>query len=318
MYENNNEQMNDQNDYQQYYQNHISKKKPEGKPKRKFLYFWGPFLLKLLIVYVISCIFIAVLMGQYFESTIGLDTIAIGEFMAVEENYYNVLNEVMNRAVPYTTIMEGLAALITIPIMVVFFLKDRAKEKMQGFVEAKKAPLWTYIAVVLMAVSLCLGINNLLFISNLMSLSSAYEQTMEALYTPALGVQIICLGVLVPVCEEMVFRGLMYKRLREYTGFIGAMLYSSVVFSFMHMNIVQAVYAFVMAVVFAFLYEKYGSVKAPIVAHVSANITAIFATHYNAFEWIMADKMRSGVLTVACAAIAASMYVFIQRMEDEI
>ena len=66
------------------------------------------------------------------------------------------------------------------------------------------------------------------------------------------------------------------------------------------------------------VYEKYGSVKAPVVAHISANIVAILATNYNAFEWIMADKMRSGVLTVACAAIAAAMYVFIQRMEDEI
>ena len=312
-----NEQNDEQNNYRQYYYQNIPKK-PVEKPRRRFLYIWGPFLLKLLIVYVVSCIFIAVLMGQYFESTIGLDTMVIGEYMSVEENYYNVLNEVMNRAVPYTTSMEGLAALITIPIMLFFFYRDRSREKAKGIAEAKKAPLWTYIAVVLMAVALCLGINNILFISNLASLSSAYEQTMEALYTPSLGIQILCLGILVPVCEELVFRGLMYKRLREYAGFVGAMLYSAVVFSFMHMNIVQAVYAFFMAVVFAFVYEKYGSVKAPVLSHIAANITAILATNYNAFEWIMADKMRSGLLTVACAAIAASMYVFIQIMEDEI
>lgn len=311
------EQNNEQYDYQQYYQQNISKKQPQ-KPRRKFLYFWGPFLLKLLIVYIVSCIFIAVLMGQYFESTIGLDSMAIAEYMAVEENYYDVLNEVMRMATPHTTIMEGLAALITIPIMLFFFFRDRAREKMNGIVEVKKAPLWTYIAIILMSVALCLGINNLLFISNLASLSTGYEQTMEALYSPSLGIQIICLGILIPLCEELVFRGLMYKRLREYSGFVGAMLYSAIVFSFMHINIVQAVYAFFMAVVFAFVYEKYGSVKAPVVAHVAANIAAILATNYNVFEWIMADKMRSGVLTVACAAIAASMYVFIQRMEDEI
>ena len=311
------EQKGEQHNYQQYYQHNISKKQPQ-KPRRKFLYFWGPFLLKLLIVYAVSCIFIAVLMGQYFESTIGLDTVAIAEYMAVEENYYNVLNEVMLMATPYTTIMEGLAALITIPIMLFLFFRDKNRRKLNGAAEEKKSPVWTYIAIVLMSAALCLGINNLLFISNLASLSTGYEQTMEALYSPSLGIQIICLGILIPLCEELVFRGLMYKRLREYAGFIGAMLYSSIVFSFMHINIVQAVYAFFMAVVFAFVYEKYGSVKAPVVAHISANIVAILATNYNAFEWIMADKMRSGVLTVACAAIAAAMYVFIQRMEDEI
>ena len=313
----NNNQNYEQNNYQQYYHQNIQKK-PAGKPRGRFLRIWGPFLLKLLIVYAVSSIFIAVLMGQYFESTIGLDTQVIAEFMAVEENYYDVLNEVMNRATPYTTIMEGLAALITIPVMLFFFFRDRARDKINGVKEAKKAPLWTYIAVVLMSVALCMGINNLLYISNLISLSSAYEQTMEALYSPSLGVQILCLGILIPVCEELVFRGLMYKRLREYSGFVVAMLYTAAVFSFMHINVVQAVYAFVMAVVFAFIYEKYGSVKAPIVAHISANIAAVLATHYELFNWIMADKMRSGGLTVLCAAIAASMYVFIQRMEDEI
>lgn len=315
--EQNTEQNNDQNNYHQYYQQNISRKQPE-KPRRRFLSIWGPFLLKLMIVYAVSSIFVAVFMGQYFESTIGLDTTVIKEYMSTEENYYNVLNEVLRMAAPYTTIMEGLAALITIPIMLFMFYKDRTREKMNGMVEVKKAPLWTYIAIVLMSSALCMGINNLLFISNLTSLSSGYEQTMEALYSPSLGIQIICLGILIPVCEELVFRGLMYKRLREYSGFVISMFYSAIVFSFMHINIVQSVYAFFMAVVFAFVYEKYGSVKAPVIAHVAANITAVIATHYNVFEWIMADKMTAGILTVACAAIAASMYVFIQRMEDEI
>ena len=96
------------------------------------------------------------------------------------------------------------------------------------------------------------------------------------------------------------------------------MLYSAFVFSFMHVNVVQAIYAFVMAIVFAFVYEKYGSVKAPMVAHVSANVAAVLATHFEMFDWIMKDQLKSGIFTVACAAIAASMYVFIQRMEDEI
>jgi len=120
------------------------------------------------------------------------------------------------------------------------------------------------------------------------------------------------------VCEELVFRGLMYKRLREYSGFTGAMLYTAFVFSFMHINIVQVIYAFGMAVVFAFVYEKYGSVKAPVIAHISVNVTAVLATYFEMFEWVMADQMRSGIFTVACAAIASTMYVFIQRMEDEI
>ena len=307
--------MDEQNNYQQYYQQNAPKQ-PVEKPKRRFLYIWGPLLLKLLIVYVVSCIFIAVLMGQYFESSIGLDTQKIAEYMAVEDNYYDVLDKVMTQAAPYTTIMEGLAALITLPILFLMFFKDKARDKINEAAQARKAPLWSYVAVILMSVALCLGINNLFFISNLASLSSAYEETMAALYSPSMGVQIVCLGILVPVCEEMVFRGLMYKRLRKYSGFVVSMLYSALVFSFMHVNVVQAIYAFFMAIVFAFVYEKYGSVKAPVIAHVSANVAAVLATNYNLFDWVMEDPMRSGIITVMCAFISACMYVFIQRMEE--
>ena len=62
---------------------------------------------------------------------------------------------------------------------------------------------------------------------------------------------------------------------------------------------------------------KYGSVKAPIIAHVVANVFSVLATHFKTFDWIMADQMRGGIITVVCASIAASMYVFIQRMDDE-
>jgi len=285
---------------------------------KRFLRIWGPLLIKFLIVYVVSAIFSAFVMGQYFESTVGLDSLAISEFMTSEENISELYNYVWEKSVQYVTPMEGLAALITIPVMALLIRKDRKKERNSGVVPVKKVKYWKYGAVALMSAALCIGMNNLFFISNLTSLSAEYEETMEALYSTGFAMQILCLGILVPVCEELVFRGLMYKRMRENAGFVWAMIYTAIVFSFVHVNIVQAIYAFAMAAVFAFVYEKYGSVKAPIIAHISANVAAILATHYEMFDWIMADQMRSGLFTVACAAIAASMYVFVQRMEDEI
>jgi len=284
---------------------------------KRFLRIWGPLLIKFLIVYVVSAIFSAFVMGQYFESTVGLDSLAISEFMTSEENISELYNYVWEKSVQYVTPMEGLAALITIPVMALLIRKDRKKERNSGVVPVKKVKYWKYGAVALMSAALCIGMNNLFFISNLTSLSAEYEETMEALYSTGFAMQILCLGILVPVCEELVFRGLMYKRMRENAGFVWAMIYTAIVFSFVHVNIVQAIYAFVMAVVFAFVYEKYGSLTAPVIAHVVANVVAVLATEYQMFEWVMADSMRAGMITVACAFVASSMYVFIQRMEDE-
>ncbi len=301
--------------YTQPEQQETPKKQPQAG-RGRFLRVWGPVLIKLAIVYLVSVIFTAILMGRYLGENVPLDTQSVAEYMAVEENYYAIQNEVLNDAVQYTTLVEGFAALITIPILAFMFYRDRVREKLAGYAETKRAPFWTYIGAILLGAALCLGINNLMYIGNLASVSSSYEATMEALYTPSLGIQIICLGILIPVCEELVFRGLMFKRLREYGSFKIAMIYSAIVFSFMHFNIVQTIYAFFMAVVFAFLYERYNSVKAPILAHVSANITAVLVTNYNAMEWLMADPMRVGIATVGCAAVASSMYVFVQRMDE--
>ena len=55
------------------------------------------------------------------------------------------------------------------------------KEKAEGIVPAKKVELWKYIAIILMSGALCVGLNNLLIISNLASLSEQYTETMEVL-----------------------------------------------------------------------------------------------------------------------------------------
>lgn len=186
-----------------------------------------------------------------------------------------------------------------------------------GIVPNKKAPLWKYIPQLLMALTFCVAANNLILIGNLSSVSAGYEETMDALYTAPLGVQILALAILIPVCEELVFRGLLFKRLRMQGGFMQAAMYSAVVFGFLHMNLVQMIYGFLLGLMFAYIYEKYGSVKAPILAHVSMNLLSVLATEYRLYEWLAEDMMRLGVVTVVCATVAAAMFTFVQRIEEK-
>ena len=186
-----------------------------------------------------------------------------------------------------------------------------------GIVPNKKAPLWKYAAVVLMSLTLCLGLNNLINIGNLAASDEAYTQTIQALYSAAFPVQIVCLGILVPISEELVLRGLLFRRLRERGTFLQAALYSAVVFGLMHMNMVQMLYGFILGMMLAYVYEKYGSVKAPILAHMTMNLLSVTATKIGLMDWMMEDIMRVGTVTVICAAVAATMFVFIQRIEEK-
>ena len=157
----------------------------------------------------------------------------------------------------------------------------------------------------------------MLIIGNITTVSEEYQTVMQGFYSAPLLIQGISLGILVPICEELVFRGLVFQRLRMRSGFLSAALYSAVIFSLLHGNMVQMIYALFLGVVYAYMYEKYGSVKAPIFAHMVANLISVFATHYNWFEWMAKDPMRIGIITVLCGTIGSSMYVWMQRIDEK-
>ena len=56
---------------------------------------------------------------------------------------------------------------------------------------------------------------------------------------------------------------------------------------------------------------------APIVAHVTANPNALFATKYQVFDRMMADIRVIGMVTVGAATIAAIIYLQIKQIDEK-
>lgn len=285
---------------------------PQSYGKR-MLHIWGPLLLKwgiaLGVMMIAAGICSYIYMSNHMEATM--------KAMENQDEMMNLYMTISEELMKYQTLIEGIAALATIPIMLFFFHKDRVKEKLAGAIANKKAPLWKYSMVILISLAMCFGLNNLIVLANFSSMSGAYEETMKILYSPSLPVQLLCLGILIPICEELVFRGLMFKRLRGQTSFLQSAIYSSVVFGLLHMNMVQMLYGIFLGMMLAYLYEKFGSVKAPILAHIVMNIFSVLATNGKLFDWLTADIMRIGIATIICAAVASTMFVFIQRIEEQ-
>lgn len=285
---------------------------PENYGKRMWQ-LWGPILIKWGIEFLVSMIAMTVLAMVYQVANPDAFTAALNS----EQSMIDLYNQLLEQYLKSSTLIQGMTAFVIIPVMWIFFHRDRVKERMMGTVPNRKAPLWKYAAVVLMSLTLCLGLNNLINIGNLAASDEAYTQTIQALYSAAFPVQIVCLGILVPISEELVFRGLLFQRLRERGTFLQAALYSAVVFGLMHMNMVQMLYGFILGMMLAYVYEKYGSVKAPILAHMTMNLLSVTATKIGLMDWMMEDIMRVGTVTVICAAVAATMFVFIQRIEEK-
>lgn len=299
-----------------YHYHQEQERKPVETPGKRFWKMWGPLLIKWGIGIGVGMAVMAAMMMAYMKTYYQTQA-ALEALMSDQNKLMAFYEKMLNKYIDYTTWVEGLSALVTIPVMALMYHGDRKKEKTAGIVQDKKAPLWQYPAVIIMALAMSLGLNNLIIIGNLSAIDANYKATMNAMYSAPLAIQIVCLAVLVPICEEYVFRGLFFRRMERESSFVYAMVYSSVVFGILHVNLVQMLYGFALGMMLAYVYEKYGSLKAPVAAHMSMNLLSVLATRYGLYNWMLKDNIRIGIITVVCAAVASTMFVIIQRIEEK-
>ncbi len=88
-------------------------------------------------------------------------------------------------------------------------------------------------------------------------------------------VQIMGFGVTGPISEEIVFRGQVYSRCREYMGFPQALVLTSLLFAVGHALIPQIITAFFAGCILACVKEKTDSLLIPIFLHMGWNIAQI-------------------------------------------
>lgn len=111
---------------------------------------------------------------------------------------------------------------------------------------------------------------------NLLRIRSYFSnEVQEALFAGQLPVQIIGLGILVPVSEELIFRALTYNRMKLKLTAGKSVFFSAALFALYHGNPIQCIYAFPMALLLACIYEYGGSLAYPVLFHMGANLLAI-------------------------------------------
>ena len=89
-------------------------------------------------------------------------------------------------------------------------------------------------------------------------------------------VAFICLVVLAPIAEEIIFRGWLYGKLRSRMAAIPAILVVSVLFGIMHGQMNVGVVVFAMSVVMCISRELTGTIWAGILVHMIKNGVAFF------------------------------------------
>lgn len=278
--------------------------------KSRLWQFWnifGPLIIQSIVGFGVTMVATALMLAANIEEYINV--VLSGKQEAVMDFIAEQTNEVL----AYSAHLSIATAACTIPVVLFLFLRD---EKRRKTVKKSNAGIGRLLMILPFAAAVGLVLNNIMLLANMAVVSEVYNEASIKQYAIPLAAQFVAYGFVTPLCEELIFRGLMFKRLRENMGFHVALLGSAMLFGIFHGNIIQSLYAFAMGILFAYLYEMYGTLKAPVLAHMITNIIMVALTELDIFTWMFADVMRVGLITVICAAAASTMFVFFFQRQN--
>lgn len=128
------------------------------------------------------------------------------------------------------------------------------------------------LLVMLLAASASVGLNVLLSLTGLMQSSEAYQEVARQQYSVAFVAGALLFGLVSPVTEEIVFRGVIYNRMRRYCPTAAAIGLSGLLFGAYHGNLVQGLYGGCIGILLAYTYERLHSFFIPCLFHATANL----------------------------------------------
>ena len=232
-----------------------------GIPRRVWRAIY-PTLLYLLITAVVSIVFAVV------HAVASIDTKQlINGSLTVEGIAYGVMEYVAENALLISLCGYVAALAVFVPMWI--------KTK-------KRYPRWNggefSIPVALCAVGAAIGFNMILSViitvTGVIELFPSYDLVSDVISSGSFSLQIIAVGLIGPVTEELCFRGITQNRMSD-TRIWLAIGAQTVLFGLLHMNIVQSTYAALLGVFLGFLTVRYRSIIYAIIAHIAFNMFSI-------------------------------------------
>lgn len=206
-------------------------------------------------------------------------------------------------------------------ILVVWYVASSSKKNFFEAISLKKKFSWWYILLAIATSFVCLfgfsGATNF-FMSIMYRLG--YQSVVSDIAIDSFGkyvYYIISIAVIPAICEEVLFRGLVYQSLKKYSRGI-AIFGSSFLFMLIHGSPDQTVHQFILAIILALSFEATGTIVVPILIHFFNNFIAVTYSYIASFA-VVEEGAAVAVETslsvyffyAITSAIVAAFFVFL-------
>lgn len=194
----------------------------------------------------------------------------------------------------------------------------------------KKAKVWTSLLSVFVGIVCVLGFM-LLIEGSFGTLFKVVGLKQSNLGLPInsvgwLFVNLLVCGILPGICEELLFRGMIFQGLKERFSSLQSIFLSAILFALIHQSVMQFIYPFILGCILAFVMEKTNNLLYPILIHTFNNFTTIIISYlqktnvisipFESMTWWLI--LISIVVAVAVCGILYVIYRFYLKKQSKI
>ena len=237
----------------------------------------------------------------------------IGIYYVVSSLAYFVLTLFLGEDTQTYMVRQMFCSTVTIPVIQSFYMQDKHTEEIVYGKRTFSVNPWFLWMAGIAAVGMALlgfAVNNLITMTGLVGVSAGFERANTAFFGGTVLYELLGSCLLIPVAEELIFRGVVFKRLKLYIGAVPAMVLSALIFGIMHVNLVQFLYAAVLGLFLAFVLEKTGLVSMAVLGHITANVIAIIRTEYNWLTFSFYPTLAGILFTSAMAIVGMAIVIY--------
>lgn len=231
----------------------------------------------------------------------------IGIYFVVTNVVMFVLNLIHTMTNVNYMIYQIIATVIAFPFVYAFYRKEDG---------GKMANLPRTILFAAAAGLFGVVLNNLIGYTGLKETSQSYQEVSVAFYGSSLALEILGTCIIIPFLEELLYRGIVYQRLKTFLGVKTAIVLSAVIFGAMHFNLVQFLYATAVGLLLAVIMEQEG-LGAAMAAHMVTNLVSVLRSETKLFHFMDASMTGSVICTVVESVLIVVLLVLAFRSGKE-
>ena len=269
-------------------------------------------LIPILIYYAITMVVSMIVGFLIMLKMITTEKVSLNNF--TDENY-----EMFASLVEENTMqMMLLVSVIAIPIFLILMYRDKKKIKMQAI----DTRLIVYPLVVIVGISACIFLNLMIGMMDIAQIDTEGADTLEKLYQGNMLLNVIVGVFVIPTTEELLFRGILYKRMRTFMLPKVAIVANGILFGLFHGNLLQFIFSCAIGMLLAYVYEKRRNCWLPIILHASSNGISYLVTYrdevgqliFGTLEGVVTAFFVSGAILLI--SISLLMKAFKPKKQD--